>query len=457
MCRSFTAARAEEVKSMVMTASAGTGAGGAALPRVLLAALVTGIATGAAVELFVRLVAAAEWLAVGWHAGSWPLVPWPLVLAIPVLGGLAVGLALHAFGVPEAPEHGVTQVIEAATLDHHEFRHHDVPLEVSVAALSLGTGASLGPEDPAVEIGGGVGETVGRAARLPHATVRALVAAGAAGGISAAFQAPVAAVLFAIEVFRVKPLSRTMMLVVAAAAAALVPGHLIATAAPFAVPRHDITLDAGIAGIAGYTGLALAIGLLGGALAAGQVRLTYFAERAFRVWSRPPRWLKPALGGVLLGGVGVFLPQLLGTGYATLELVAAGALTMPALLLALLAGKMLLVAISFGSGFLGGFFAPSLFIGATLGALVGVLAATLLPGAGVEPGTGAVIGMAALLAGAVHAPLTAVFLARALTGGFALVPFLIVACVTSFIVSRAIERRSLYTYHIKEGGAQATR
>jgi chloride channel protein, CIC family len=423
----------------------GTGVHSAPLYTLVMLALATGAATALGVLVFKQLVSGAEFVAFGWHAEAWrgarPLV----ILLAPVVGGIIVGIILHAAGEADEPGHGVTEVIEAAAMDEIRFEYERAPLKAGVAALSLGSGAALGPEDPAVEIGGGIGAAIASRLGLSHTDGRALVAIGGAAGLAAAFHAPLAAIVFAREVFNTHIRSTTMSLVAVAAASSYGVTQLLGEQ-PFEVPTTTLSS-------AGELLLAAVVGVLAGVTAGLHVRFMYAVQHRVIAVRAVPRWLKPALGGVVLGGVGVFLPDLLGPGYEPLEDVLAGERAVPAALLVLCAGKLLLMAVSFGSGYLGGFFVPSFFIGATLGAATGYTAVGLVP-AVTEPAAFAVIGMAALLAGTVHAPVTAVLVARALVGGFALLPFLAVACIISYVVARLIEPLSLYTYSIEDHGAQ---
>ncbi len=409
-----------------------------------------GVVSGIAVAGFKLLVGGVEWLALGWAGGAWSELPALAVLLVPVAGGLLVGIGLRLGGIAGNPEHGVTEVIRAATMDLEEFPHREVPLKVSLAALSLGTGASLGPEDPAVEIGGAAGEWVGRRRGLDHGSVRALVASGAAGGISAVLFTPIAGILFAIEVFAVRVWSRAILLVAASALLAwgtmrlLLPGAML-----------DLGVEAGVLEVLPLRVLVfcLGVGLLAGVVSVVQVRLTYGVREVFLGRIPLPAWVKPAIGGAALGVSGLFLPELLGPGYGTIEGIVGGELSGAGLLAALLVGKMLLMAVSFGSGLLGGFFAPAFFIGAALGALFAVgPGGWLAPGVGM--GTLALIGLAAALAGMVHAPLTAAVSAAALSGSWGLLPHLLVACYASHLTARRMVRGSLYTHELRrtDGG-----
>jgi chloride channel protein, CIC family len=410
-------------------------------PRLVLIAAILGAVSAVAIWLFKRMIEAAEWLAHGWLADSWSDVGLPWILIMPVVGGLVVGILLHLASVPEEPGHGVAEVIEAVKLDTDEFPERSTPVKATAAALSLGSGAALGPEDPAVEIGGSLGHFLARKWGLPHASIQTMVAAGAAGGLTAAFHAPLVAIVFAVEVFALRLVGRATALVAVAAATSFLLMRLISPevrpVVPAMAPRTGWELA-----------LCIGLGLVAGVMAAGQVRLMYTVEHAIFRWRAVPRWVKPALGGLVLGCAGLAFPQLLGIGYDALEGILAGDLPVWGMLIALAVGKAILMAVSFGSGFLGGFFAPSLFIGAATGAAFGIGAHALWPGLDISPVTFAAVGMAAFLAGAVRAPFAAVLLIPALSGSYLLVPLLIVATQAAYWSSRALERHSLYTYGI---------
>jgi len=402
----------------------------------LAAALVLGGATAVGVWLFkysVYLIAGTGW---GWvdPAGTlWSR--WPL-LVVPVAGGFLVGLILHWTRSPAEPGHGVTEVIEAVKLDARDMPYRRIGVKAPVAALSLGSGASLGPEDPAVEIGGSFGAMAAVRFGWPHGRVQDLVAAGAAAGISAAFHAPLAAILFAVEVFGVRVASARMAWVAACSLASWVAMVAMAPDLVFRIPEQDrLTPWSLVFGVG--------LGILAGCVGALLVRTMYAIQHAFLRWQAVPRWVKPGIGGLALGLVGLWLPQVLGIGYDTIQEIVDGSDLGVFLLAMLLVFKLGLTALSFGSGFLGGFFAPSFLAGATLGALFGLGVSWLVPG---DPVTFAIVGMAALLAGVVHAPLTAVLLVAAVSDNHAILPLLLVASFLAYRISRRLVGASAYTY-----------
>jgi chloride channel protein, CIC family len=236
---------------------------------------------------------------------------------------------------------------------------------------------------------------------------------------------------------------RTILLVIPAVTVAFLFISIISPGLPFQVPAYEVPLVRGLLASIG-------LGLIAGALAVLHIRFTYWVRHQFLNWRKPPLWLTPMLGGLVLGSVGIFWPQLTGIGYETIEYVLRGDERLLSTLIILLAGKIVMMAISFGSGFLGGFFAPSFFIGAMLGASYGFAIALFSPVPTIEPAALAVIGMAAFLAGALHAPLTAAFVTYALGAGTSMLPFIIPACLISFFLAKRLERGSLYTFTIKD-------
>lgn len=406
--------------------------------RLTVAAAASGVLTALGVWAFKEGVALATFAAHGWRGPTWADLGLPLVVLVPALGGAAIGWGLRRAGVPEEPGHGVTEVIEAVRLRWHDLRVRHTPAKTAGAAAALGVGASLGPEDPAVGLGGGVAEAVRRRSALPPAWGRALVAGGASAGVAAAFHAPLAALAFAVEVLGLRPADRAMAVVAAVVVVAYGTTALLPPEPALAVPALGPTTVALLA-------FAVPLGAAAGLAGALQIRAMHALERAVLAW-KAPRWAKLGTGGLVLGAVGAVLPELLGIGYATMQTLLAGDLPAALHLAALAAGKLALMAVSFGFGFPGGFFAPSLFAGAAGGALLGVGVAALVPQAALPPAALALTGMAALLAAMVHAPLTAVLLLVAVSADLALAPALLVGAVVARWTARRVEPDSLYTY-----------
>jgi CIC family chloride channel protein len=202
--------------------------------------------------------------------------------------------------------------------------------------------------------------------------------------------------------------------------------------------------------------LYLILGLLAGPISALYVRLLYKLQDLYHGWN-VPRWLKPATAGLAVGVVGLFLPQIFGTGYETIgEILNKNDIGFW-LLLALLVAKLILTPVSIGGGFFGGVFAPSLFVGATLGGAFGLLAEYLFPGLGINPSAFALVGMAAVLAGAVHAPLTSVILLFEMTSDYRIILPLMFAVAVSLLISQRIQKDSVYAMGLARHGVRLDR
>ena len=280
---------------------------------------------------------------------------------------------------------------------------------------------------------------------LSDERVRALVAAGAAGGIAAAFNAPIAGVFFALEII-VGELTGSMLgVVVLAAVISAVFTQAVSGPQPaFKVPAYAFQSVQELP-------LYLALGLLAGPIAALYIRALYFAQDVFH-GLQVPRWIKPAIAGAIVGVTGLFLPQILGVGYSTIEQILNGATFSLALLIALLVAKLIMTPVSIGGGFPGGVFAPSLFLGATLGAAYGTIVQHLFPGLNLAPQAFAMVGMAAVLAGAVHAPLTAIILLFEMTNDYHIILPLMFAVAVSLWLSQHLQRDSVYVHGLARKG-----
>ncbi len=414
-----------------------------------IAALLLGLAAAGGIWLFKQAIGLVR---LGVQAGMGavqPLLGPGAVLLMPVVGGLLVGLAFH-FLLGEERYHGVAGIIEAVALAGGRLRYWRVPLKALLAALSIGTGASVGPEDPSVQIGAGLGSMLGQRLRLSDEPVRTLVGAGAAAGIAAAFNAPIAGVFFALEILLGDISASALGLVLLAAVSSAVLTQSISGPQPaFMVPPYPFRS-------AGELPFYLGLGLLAGLLSAAYIRLLFLLRDGFAHWA-VPRWIKPAVAGLAVGAVGVFLPQVMGVGYETVERVLQGEPMPVMLLIALLAAKLVLTPVSIGGGFMGGVFAPALFLGAMLGGAYGTLCRDLFPGMGLTPPAFALVGMAAVLGGAIRAPLTAALLAFEMTGDVHIILPLLFAVPISMFLSQRLQPDSVYTLELTRRGIRIER
>ena len=366
-------------------------------------------------------------------AGDLPLwlASWPVVL-MPLLGGLGVGV-LRLWSKDLGP--GLPSLMAMA--DGAVQSNPKLPLQRLLgASLSLGSGASLGPEGPSVESGGNLGLWLGMRGGLPPESQKALVAAGVAAGLAAGFKAPIAGGFFAFEgsygTIPGRPSIRAVL--VAAVASALVTQLCLGSDPTFRLPAYEVRSPLELP-------LYLGLGLLASGVSLALLRLLA-AGRSPRVqrWlGHLPPWLLPGVGGLAIGLLALGFPQVLGVGYDTIEaLLGSGGGIALLTLVGLLLVKLLATALSSATGFVGGGFAPSLFAGAVLGNVYGQLlgeGGLGLPVA--EPPAYAMVGMAAVLAGSARAPLTALLLLFELTRDIRIVlPLMAAAGLSAALVER---------------------
>lgn len=378
------------------------------------------------------------------HHGLLPaLGPWFLLLA-PVVAGLLYGPLVHAFA-REARGHGVPEVMVAVARRGGRIPPRVAVVKALASALCIGGGGSVGREGPIVQIGSALGSTLGMAVRVPEDRLRVLVACGAAGGIAATFNAPLAGVVFALEIILRDFAARSFgMVVVSSVTASVVGRSLLGDQAFLLLPRFTV------ASVASY-GLFALLGLLAGLVGVGFTRVLYAVEDGCdRVW-RGPEWLRPAAGGLVLGALLLAVPEMYGVGYPVLDAAVAGRYAVGFLLL-LLCAKVVATSLTIGIGGSGGVFAPSLFLGATLGAAFGQAFSAVAPGVTGAPGAYALIGMGAVFAGSARAPITAVLIVFELTGEYSVILPLMTAVVLATGLSHLLSRDSVYTAKLSRRG-----
>ncbi len=374
---------------------------------------------------------------------------WLLAL-LPAVGGLAAGLVAWRFA-PEATGHGTDAMIDA-----YHNKAGVIPVRVPVvkaiaSILTIGSGGSAGREGPMSQIGAGFGSTLAQWLSLSERERRLLLLAGAAAGVSALFRTPLGAALWALEVlyredFESEGLFPCLVASVTSYSIFISifgPGHLFATESEYMFRPLQLPL------VALMAGLLAALGLV-------WIKIFYGTER--RIFGRlnVPRWLKPAIGGLVLGGLGLAIPQCLGIGYGwvqdALRPVDDVARLLPdgwhgaAVLFGIALAKMLATALTVGSGGSGGLFAPSIVIGGLLGGAFGLGAHELLPGVVPQPGAFALIGMAAFYGGIGHVPLSALVIVCELAGSYDLLVPLMLGVMITYLLLR---KTSLYEKQVK--------
>jgi len=425
-------------------------------------ALVVGIGTGLGAVAFRYLIQGVEWTGYDWFPAI--TIGWgkAYVLIIPAIGGLIVGPLIYFFA-REAKGHGVPEVMEAVALRGGRIRPIVAVVKSLASAISIGSGGSVGREGPIVQIGSALGSSLGQKLGLSDDRIRNLVACGAAGGIAATFNAPIAGVVFALEIilgeFSVKYFSSV---VVSAVTASVIGRSVFGD-----IPAFHIPFDYGINSLwefAFYPLLGLAAAIVG----AGFVYLLYWSEDVFAKWKSVPEWVQPAIGGVLLGVVALSypgltgitwdrMPQVYNVGYDIIESALANQLALGTVLVLLIL-KMIVTSLTLGSGGSGGIFAPALFMGAMFGTAFELVVNMLFPGVAAPPGAYALVGMAALFAATAHAPLTAVLILFELTGDYKIMlPLMFTVVIATLFAQKLLKGESIYSLKLTRRGVRLQR
>lgn len=364
---------------------------------------------------------------------------------IPMLGGLCVGPIVHYLAT-EARGHGVTEVINAVARLGGIIRPRVAVVKTLASAICIGSGGSAGREGPIVQIGSAIGSTVGQFFGMSSERVRVLVGCGAAAGISSVFNAPIAGVLFSLEVilgdFAIRTFSPVL---IASVVASVMTRSILGNYPAFEVTPY--ALESGWELI-----LYIVLGLLLGGVAVLFTKVLHATEHFFEHLPFNSM-VKPAIGGLALGVVAVFYPQVLADGYETINLTLDGEMAF-ALLLPLIFLKIIATSLTLGSGSSGGVFAPSLFIGAVAGGTFGVVANLLFPGATANPGAYALVGMAGLVAGTTHAPMTAILIIFEITNDYHIILPLMMTVTFSTLMARRMLPHSIYTLKLFQRGIE---
>jgi len=304
----------------------------------------------------------------------------------------------------------------------------------------------VGREGPIVQIGSALGSTLGQTLKLSDERIRNLVACGAAAGIAATFNAPIAGVIFALEVILGEFSVRYFSTVVISSVTASVVGRIAFGNVPaFVVPQYSLVSPWELP-------LYVLLGVLAGLVALLFVRTLYWFEDTFDDW-RFPEYIKPGVGGLFIGAIGFYLPQVFGVGYEAMEDALLGKTLLGTMALLVLV-KILATSLTIGSGGSGGVFAPSLFIGAMVGGVFGTVAHQVLPGITAASGAYALVGMAAVFAGAAHAPITAVIILFEMTNDYRIILPLMLATVVSVLLTQRLRRDSIYTLKLARRGVR---
>jgi len=360
---------------------------------------------------------------------------WRRVL-VPVAGSLAMGFLLYRY-FPNARGSGVPQTKAALFARDGFISVRTVLGKFFCTATTLASGIPLGREGPSVQVGAGIGSVLGRWLGLRPEKVKALIPVGAAAAIAAAFNTPMAAVLFSLEEVMGDMHAPILGSVVLASATSWAVLRLLLGNNPlFQVPQYTLVHPLELA-------IYALLGIAGGFLSVAFTRLLLGMRKFFLHLPTKTRWWHPVVGGVTVGLMGWLVPQVLGVGYTYVGSALNGTMALKLMLL-LVVLKLFGVTVSYASGNAGGIFGPSLFLGAMLGGAIGTVAHGLLPGYTATPGAYALVGMGALFAGIVRAPMTSVLMIFEMTRDYAVIVPLMIANLTSFFISSRFQSEPIY-------------
>mgnify|MGYP006285844769 FL=1 len=423
------------------------------LAPVLLAVTVGALASAGAI-LLRALIRGVQWLFFDQGGRLAELLPASWLGRIHLLLAPAVGMVLVSWMVrhwaPEAKGHGVPEVQYALRKAGGRIRARVAAVKALASALSIGSGGSVGREGPIVQIGSSLGSTLGQIVGMGPDQIRIMVAAGSAGAIGATFNAPIAGVMFAMEVILGSFAARSFGLVVIASVTATAISQAVLGNEPAfrLVEQFSLLTEWEFP-------LYLMLGVFTGLIALAYVQSVYWFEDAFDAWRMDPN-LKALVGGLGVGAMGFWGSELLfGVGHEGVEMALAGEMTL-GLMLALVVLKILATSVTLGAGGSGGVFAPALFIGAMAGGAFGRMANRLFPELTAPPGAYALVGMAALFGAAAHAPITGIIILFEMTDNYRIILPLMFAVVVAYLMASTVYRDSIYSIKLRRRGALAS-
>lgn len=422
--------------------------------------VVVGVGAGFGAVAFWKMIEYCSWFFFKGGSVALGFLGQYYVIIVPAIGGLIFGLLIY-FLAPEAKGEGPPEVMEAVAVGGGRIRHRVAAAKILVSSICIGSGGSVGREGPIVQIGSSIGSSVGRWLKLPEDWVKTLVLCGAAGGISATFNAPIAGAFFAFEVLQRRFMARNLFFIVLSSVAATIIARIFLFSEAYPtifthVPEYSMKSPWEILFYA-------ALGITAGLAVYGFITFFYKCDSLFNAWKIPP-YVKPIAGGIIIGLIGLYYPYIFGVGYGTyygiggvlmsgggVDAALLGQLGLVALL-ALLVLKMVATSVTLGSGGSGGVFAPSLFIGAMLGGAFGMIVHWLFPALTAPLGAYALVGMGAFFGAAVRGPLTAIIIVFEITRNYMVILPLIAAVAISCLVFRRFSGESIYTLRLLQRG-----
>lgn len=416
-------------------------------PVIWIMAIFIGLIVSLGAAGFRALVASVQWLWLGELservADAARQLEWYWVLLTPALGGLFIGLVLYYF-MPQSRIYGVPDVMEARAFGLKRLNMRVGLLSTFLSGVSLGAGGSAGREGPIVFFGATIAASLARRFRFGARSGRILLGCGVAAAISASFNAPIAGVLFAHEVILGHyALSAFVPMVLASVVGALVSHMIFGDETAFDLPSYEI---------ASYFEFP-AFALLG--LVCAMVAITFqfsivFSDRIARSINLPI-WIRPMIGGLIVGAIAIPMPEVLGVGYHATDLALKGQYALGFLLI-LLVAKTIATSVTIASRFGGGLFGPTIFIGAVTGSAYGLIAAMVFPELASSPGLYAVLGMGAVAGAVLGAPISTVMIAFELTGGYELSIALLLTVSIASALHLAVHGRSIFQWQLKARG-----
>jgi CIC family chloride channel protein len=367
-----------------------------------------------------------------------------VAIITPVIGGLIVGV-MAKYGTSKIKGHGIPEAMEAVLFNRSRIAPRVAILKPISAAIAIGTGGPFGAEGPIIQTGGAIGSLVGQAFHTTAVERKVLLACGAAAGMSATFNTPIAGVILAIELLLFEFKSRSFIpLVIASTLATAVHMQLLGAGPMFRVSAMDFAIPRGLP-------FYLALGVICGLAAVGFSKILYWVEDQFEKLPIDELWW-PAIGALGLGTIGFFVPRVLGVGYDTIGDILNGQLAWKILLVVMLA-KAVALAISLGSGTSGGLLAPCFMWSAAMGGIFAMLCNHFMPGAGLSPGAFALVAMGAVFAAASRATFTFIIFAFEITRDYnSVLPLMLVSVIADGIAMLLMPTSSIMTEKLARRG-----
>ncbi len=416
---------------------------------VLLTAVIVGIGAGLGAVFLDWLIDGIKEVTYGYLLANLSTIPSIYLFLIPAVGGMIFGPMIYFFA-KEAKGHGVPEIMQAIAINGGRIRPQVAVVKALASAITIGSGGSSGREGPMAQIGSGLGSTLGQMFKLSDERIRNLVACGASGGIAAAFNAPIAGAIFGLEII-LGQMHTTYFgaVVISSVTADVVARAFLGGKRAFTLPVYTLKSPWELL-------LYVILGIILAVLSVVFIKLLYFSED---LWDgiRIPEYVKPVLGGLALGVVGLlspklnFYPRVYGVGYETMTDVLFNNTSIQLVLLFFIL-KLLATVITLGSGGSGGIFAPALFMGAMIGSAFGQVVNHIFPAITAPAGAYALVGMAAFFSGAAHAPITSIIILFEMTGEYTIILPLMLATVMSTLLSRFINKDSIYTTKLSRRG-----